>query len=346
MKRSFLAFLLTLLCVGLVGCEGDEPLEGGAGTDGAAAPIGVSIPTATHGWPAGVGYWAQRTIDEHPDLSWTYEKAATAQDQANQIDAMVERGIGTLVVLPMDSDTVLPALKRAKERGVYIVSVDRGLREPIDDVYLAGDNAKFGRVSAEYMAEKLNGQGKIAVLRGMTVAIDAERYNAFKEVMDQHEGIEIVDVQHGDWSREKAYEVFRGILERNPKLDAVWASDDDMALGVEKALKELGRENEMWVLGGAGMKDVVKRVMDGDKLFPADVTYPPGMIAAGIKLGVAHATGTAETELEMPEHLAIDESQLSDTPPTAGSERRTVTLGIDLITPENAEKFYFPESVY
>ena len=76
-----------------------------------------------------------------------------------------------------------------------------------------------------------------------------------------------------------------------PKIDAVWASDDDMALGAEKAIKEAGRMNQMWILGGAGMKDIVKRVMDKDPIYPADITYPPAMIAAGIDIAAAHMQG-------------------------------------------------------
>ncbi|MEM8874562.1 MAG: ABC transporter substrate-binding protein [Planctomycetota bacterium] len=341
MLRSLLVFLLGL---SLLGCAGDEPV----GESDAPPKVGVSIPTATHGWPAGVGYWAQETIDAYPDIEWTYQKADSAEKQSAQIDAMVEAGVQTLVVLPMNSDTLLPALRRAKDRGVYIVSVDRGLSDPIADLYVAGDNARFGQVAAEFMAEQLNGTGKIVVLRGMTVEIDNERFSAFEEEIGKHAGIEILDVQHGEWNREKSYNVFAAMLQQHPEIDAVWASDDDMALGVEKALNEAGRTEEMWILGGAGMKDIVKRVRDGDRLFPANVTYPPGMIAAGIHLGAAHATGQPETAVAdaIPDHLNLDTTQLSDEPTSTGGDQRDVRIGIQLVTPENAEQFYFPDSVY
>ena len=90
------------------------------------------------------------------------------------------------------------------------------------------------------------------------------------------------------WNQQKALEVMQSYLASYPKIDAVWASDDDMALGAEKAIKEAGRMNQMWILGGAGMKDIVKRVMDKDPIYPADITYPPAMIAAGIDIAVAH----------------------------------------------------------
>jgi ribose transport system substrate-binding protein len=81
------------------------------------------------------------------------------------------------------------------------------------------------------------------------------------------------------------------------------------------------------MLGGAGMKDIVKRVMDGDKMFPADITYPPSMIAAGIEIAAsALAGGNADKKKQyLPKHIKID---------------------VDLITPDNAKDYYFPDSVF
>ena len=117
------------------------------------------------------------------------------------------------------------------------------------------------------------------------------------------------------------------LLVKNPKIDVVWASDDDMALGAEQAIKEAGCEKGLWILGGAGMKDIVKRVKEKDAMYPADITYPPSMIATGIQLavGVLRDGNRAKIQSFMPRHMMID---------------------VDLITPANADKYYFPESVY
>ena len=77
-------------------------------------------------------------------------------------------------------------------------------------------------------------------------------------------------------------------LSKHPKIDAVWASDDDMALGVMEAIRQAKREDIKFVLGGAGMKDMVKKVMDGDKMIPADVSYPPAMVATAMDVTAAN----------------------------------------------------------
>ena len=86
-------------------------------------------------------------MKEYPDVDWEFQRAGSATEQASQIDAMVQKGITGLVVLPFDSDTPLPSIKKAKQQGIYIVSIDRGLREPVADLYLAGDNNSFGTKS-------------------------------------------------------------------------------------------------------------------------------------------------------------------------------------------------------
>jgi ribose transport system substrate-binding protein len=342
-----------LLAWGLTGCGDGGGGEGGTG----AAPgeagdrprVGVAIPAATHGWPAGVIWWARRAMGDYPNIDWQFQTAGNATEQANQIEALVEKEIAALVVLPFDSDTPLPAVRRAKQRGVFVVSVDRGLREPVADVYVAGDNAAFGRKAAAFIAERLGGQGRIVVLRGMQVEIDTERYEAAIAELEQHPGIEVLGVEHGNWNRQDAHAVMQTFLTKFDEIDAVWAADDDMALGVEQAIREAGREGEMWIVGGGGMKQVVKRVMDEDPMYPATVTYPPGMIAAGIHLAAAHVLYEGN-ELavadDIPGHLNVPGAALLGPNEASPSGRREIRLDLSVVTAGNAEQFYFPESVY
>jgi ribose transport system substrate-binding protein len=284
----------------------------------------------------------------HPEVTWEFQRASNAQEQASQIEAMLAKGIEGLVVLPFDSTTPLNAIREAKDLGVFVVSVDRGLNDPVADIYIAGDNPGFGRRSAEYMVEALGGEGKIVILRGMEVEIDTERYEGAMAVFDAHPGIEVLDAQHGNWNQVDAYNVMKNFLTKYSEIDAVWASDDDMALGVERAIREAGREGEMWILGGAGMKDIVKRVRDGDPMYPADITYPPAMIAPGIHLCVANLLDGDERAVydKIPAHLFLDESLMRDGTEPDWEGQRHIRLDVHLITPENADEFYFSDSVY
>jgi ribose transport system substrate-binding protein len=80
-------------------------------------------------------------------------------------------------------------------------------------------------------------------------------------------------------------------LTRFPDIKAVWAQDDDIALGAIEAIKQAGREGEMFILGGAGMQQILQAVADGSALTPVDVSYSPAMIATAIELTTSHLVG-------------------------------------------------------
>lgn len=333
MWNKLLAAAAALGVLVLAGCQpasGPAPsAEGGGSSSTTSAKklkIGVSIPAADHGWTAGVNYWAQEAAKNYPNAEWVIQAADGPQTQISQIETMLSSGLDALVLLATESTPLTPIAEEVKKRGVYLVSVDRGLTKPLADVFIEGDNQAFGRKSAEFMVEKLKGQGSILVLEGIPSTVNTDRVEAAKEVWAANPGIKVLDSQPGNWNRQKALEVTQSLLAKHPKVDAIWASDDDMALGVEQALKEAGRTG-IWILGGAGMKDVVKRVMDKDPLFPANITYPPSMIATGMHLAYSNLRDGAidKKKAYLPRHMKID---------------------VELITPENAKDFYFPDSVY
>ena len=330
-KRSVLAVVLaSAMFVGCNSTTGDTASSttgGSSSTPGKKIKIGVSIPAADHGWTAGVNYWATRAAKDYPDVEWIISPAQTPDKQISDIETMMTKGVDGLVILATESAPITPIAKKAHEKGIFIVNVDRGFLEPVADIFLEGDNKAFGRKSAEYMVKKMNGQGKLIILRGIPCTVDTDRYNAAMEVFKAAPGIQVLGDQSGMWNRQKALEVTETMLLKNPEVDAIWASDDDMALGAEQALKAAGRSDKVWILGGAGMKDIVKRVMDGDKMFPADITYPPSMIATGMTMAVAALRdGNVDKKRPyLPKHLMLD---------------------VELVTPENAKDFYVPESVY
>ena len=109
------------------------------------------------------------------------------------------------------------------------------------------------------------------------------RVNAFNDGIKGTK-IKVIDSQFGNWSRDDAFKVMQDFLTKHPKIDAVWCQDDDMAVGVFEAIKQAKRTDIKFVVGGAGMKDMVKRVMDGDPMMPVDVLYSPTMVAVAMDL--------------------------------------------------------------
>ena len=290
--------------------------------------LGVAIPAATHAFTAGIVFWANQAKKDlekaHPTLKVTVKTASGAPQQANQLqDLLTATKIDTLVIFPFESAALTRPVAQAKAKGVYVTVVDRGLTDTsAQDAYVSGDNTAFGRIPAEYLVKKLGGKGNIVALRGIPTTIDNERMDAFKAVIDKHPGIKLLDAKHGNWNRDDAFKVMQDYLTRFKDIDAVWAADDDMAVGVLKAIEQADRKDIKIVFGGAGMKSMIKTLMDGSNpLIQANVSYSPKFMYDAIKL-------TAEARLKG-EKL----------PPN------TIIPSV-LITKENAKDFYFPDSPF
>ncbi|TLU72604.1 substrate-binding domain-containing protein [Lichenicoccus roseus] len=287
--------------------------------------IAVSLPTADHGWTGGLLYDAKQeaALLEHayPGLTVIVKPSASAADQASALEDLTA---GTkpdaLVVLPYDSSQLTGAVRRVKAKGVFITVVDRGLTDPaIQDLYVAGDNPEFGRVAGKYFVQKL-GHGDVVVMRGIPTVVDSQRVAGFQQAI-AGSGVKILDMQFANWSRDEGFKVMQDFLAKHAHIDAVWAADDDVAQGALRAIAQAKRSDIRFVVGGAGMREVIKGVMDGNAMMPVDVSYPPSMMKTAIDLTVAHLVSKAAV-------------------------RGTFLLSTVLITKDNASEYYDPNSPF
>ncbi|WP_445682157.1 substrate-binding domain-containing protein [Radicibacter daui] len=299
-----------------------------AGSAGAAdkkVTIAVSIPAADHGWTGGVVFHAERAAKlleaNHPGLKIIVKTSPDGASQANALEDLSTQGIDALVTLPHNSDELTDPIRQVKAKGTFITVVDRALSDnTVADLYVAGNNPELGRVAGDYMKEKLAGGGDIVVIRGLPIVIDEERQKGFDDAIAGSK-IKVLDKQFGNWSRDDAFKVMQDYLSKYQKIDAVWCQDDDMAVGVLEAIKQAGRKDIKFVVGGAGMKEMIKRVADGDAMIPVDVLYPPAMVATALELTVAN---------------------FYDQVPVRGS----YILNATLVTKDNAMEYYFPDSPF
>jgi ribose transport system substrate-binding protein len=291
-----------------------------------AKTIGVSIPAATHGWTSGVIYHAERIakqlMERHPGLNVVVKTSADPSSQANAVQDLATQGIDALVILPTDPDPLVNAIRQIKDSGKFVALVDRAPSvndNTVRDLYVAGNNPALGEVAGKYIAEKTP-DAEVVVIRGMPIPIDQQRQDGFDKGIEGS-NVKILDRQFGNWNRDDAFKVMQDYLTKYPKIDVVWCQDDDMAVGVLQAIEQAGRTDIQYIIGGAGSKDMIKKVMDGDKMVPVNVLYPPSMVGTAMELTAA---------------------ALYDSVPVHG----TYTLDATLITPENAENYYFPDSPF
>ena len=290
--------------------------------------LGVAIPSADHGFTGGIVWWANEAKKElekkYPDLKVIVKTAKDAGEQANQLqDLVTANKINALVIFPQESAALTKPVEQVHSKGVYVTVVDRGLTDDSgQDAYVAGDNTAFGRIPAEYIAKALGGKGDIVAMRGIATTLDNERMDAFTAVLKNYPDIHLLDAKYANWNRDDAFKTMQDYLTRFKHIDAVWAADDDMAVGVLKAIDQAKRTDIKLVFGGAGAKGMIKTLRDGtDPRIQANVSYSPKFIYDAIKM-------TAEARLKG-EKL----------PP------KSIVPSV-LITKDNAKDFYFPDSPF
>ena len=254
------------------------------------------------------------------------QHGALVTGNAAAVDGLAPGDVGCR---PLRAGQAASAARDVSLHGNDVVVIDRGLTEEAYDVYLAGDNPGLGRVSAEWLVEAMGGEGNLVALEGLPVPINEERVDAFESVIAQYPGITLLESQPADWSTQKGLEVMENYLQKYPQIDAVFAQDDDVLKGVIQAIEEAGRDDIQILMGGAGSKDIIKIIMDGsDPRILADVTYHPSMAASAVTVGVHGARGES-----LPGFY-------QNTPP------HFIQIAAELITQENAEQFYEPDSIY
>lgn len=191
--------------------------------------IGISVPSATHGWTGGVVWSANRAKKllekENKDVEVIVTTGATTAEQADRIENLIARKVDALVMLCQEPGPLTPVCERAKEQGIYLVIVSNPLLKPIHDHFVNGDNRSLGEAAAEAIGTLIEGKGDILVMEGIPCPINTDRVEGFKAVLaEKYPGIRIMESQPAWWNTEKGMNLMEVYLQKYKKIDAVSAT--------------------------------------------------------------------------------------------------------------------------
>ena len=197
--------------------------------------------------------------------------------QIQQIDSLVETGIDLLIVAPNQVSTISPAIDRAYDKGIPVIVFERKTNTKKYTAYMGADNYEMGHLMGEYVATRLNEQGKIIEVMGLKGSSPAiERHNGFREAIAQHPGIQVVATLQGDWTEPTAYNTVKQWLSKNKgeKIDLVFGMNDRTAMGARKAFEEAGGVLPLFcgIDGLPGENGGIRLVQDS--LLDASYIYP------------------------------------------------------------------------
>lgn len=184
--------------------------------------------------------------------------------QSSQVEDLIARRVDVLIINPVDSDAIVPAVLEANRAGVPVITVTRPSNGGEVRQHLDIDNAMAGQMIAEALAEALGGSGRVAILEGIPGAPSArDRQRGFIEEINNYPGIQVVSTLTANYSREQGSSVMEDVLTANPVLDAVYAHNDQMALGAVRTIIAAGRIDEIKVFGVDAIDDALDAIRAG-----------------------------------------------------------------------------------
>ncbi|WP_397428376.1 ribose ABC transporter substrate-binding protein RbsB [Priestia flexa] len=193
--------------------------------------------------------------------------------QINDVEDLLQQGVTALLINPTDSSAISTAVQSANGIGVPVVTLDRSSEKGKVEALVASDNVKGGQMAAEYVVKTLGKNAKVAELEGVPGAsATRERGSGFHNIADEQ--LDVVAKQSADFDRTKGLTVMENVLQGNPDIQAVFAHNDEMALGAIEAITSSGKD--IAVIGFDGNEDALKAVESG--ALTATVAQQPELI--------------------------------------------------------------------
>lgn len=264
MKIKKIAGLLAAVCMltGLAGCnaitidgEGDAAQSGGG-----SGVIGFSVSTLNNPFFVSLADGAKAKAEEEDVKLVVVDASDDAAKQTSDIEDLISRNVSVLIVNPVDSDAVAPAVQNAVSKGIKVISVDRVVNGVEVDCQIASDNVAGAKMATEYLIELIGEGAKAAEIEGVPGAsATIDRGAGFHEAADT--ALEVVTSQSANFNRAEGLTVMENILQSDSAIKGVFAHNDEMALGAVEAIAASGKDIK--VVGFDATDDAVAAVKAG-----------------------------------------------------------------------------------
>ena len=260
-KRILALLLCVVLALSLTACriviDGEEDT---VKTTSASGSIGLSVSTLNNPFFVSLAEGAESAAAAYGVEISVVDAGDDVTKQVSDIEDLVSKGISVLIVNPCDSDAVTGAVEAAKAKGVKVISVDRAVNGVEIDCQIASDNVLGAELATQYIVDKLGEGVKVAELEGVPGASAAiDRSAGFHNIAD--EKLDVVAKQTANFDRTEGMSVMENMLQANGDIQAVFAANDEMALGAVEAISGAGKD--ILVMGFDATDDAIAAIQQG-----------------------------------------------------------------------------------
>jgi ribose transport system substrate-binding protein len=263
-------------------------------------------------WWQRVKAGAEEAAKAHPGVRLAVlapEREVNIDQQVSILEDQITKRVAALAVAPTGAAELIPVFDRAHAAGIPVVIFDTDITWPSKLSYVGSDNRRAGRIAGEYIAKILGGKGKVAVIRGILgVRTHEDRVAGFRDAIRDAPGIECVAVQPANSERALAMSVMENLLTRYPDLLALFAGNDQMALGAVEAIAARNLTGKIAVIGIDATREAVRAVEAG-RLAGDVAMYPEMLGRRAVEAALKAARGEpVEKRIDVGETLVTKEN--------------------------------------
>jgi ribose transport system substrate-binding protein len=200
------------------------------------------------------------------------DAAGSAAKQVADVESMIAQKVDAIFLAPREEVPLAEAVLKAKAAGIPVILLDRNVDQSRAQAgrdyvtFIGSDFVEEGKRAADWLIKTTGGKAKIIELEGTTGSSPAnDRKKGFDDAIKAQAGMQILASQTGDFARDKGRQVMETLLQAHPDVTAVYAHNDEMAIGAIAALEAAGKKpgKDIIVVSIDGEKDALQAIVDG-----------------------------------------------------------------------------------
>ena len=231
-------------------------------------------------------------------ISLAADRETDVERQYQIIENLIQQRVDAILLSPAGSKELVPAIRKANDAGIPVLLLDTRIDPEAAEsmgarvlTYIGSDNFAGGAVAGRYLAGRLAERGQVAIIEGISGHETADqRRLGFLHGIEDYPDIEVLASQTANWERARAYTVAENLLQAHPNLAAIFAANDEMALGAMEAVAAAGRLDRIDIVGFDAIPDALANIRSG-RLLGSVAQFPDEMG----RLGVRHAVELLRT---------------------------------------------------
>jgi ribose transport system substrate-binding protein len=306
-RRSSLTLIAGVCILGigqLTACKveragrGDGPGSASASNGAGGSPpaserktIAITLMTYNNPFFSVIKSVARKTAEAKGFQFREHDSQLDSSRQAAAMEDFLAQGVDAILLNPVDSAAIVKSVENANQKGVPIITIDVTADGGKVASFVGSDNFKLGVLTGEYIAKRLSGKGKVALLTHSNVTSGLKREEGAKSVLERYPGIQIVSEQSTRGERLAAVNITENVLTANPKLDCIWAVNDPTALGALQAVRQAKREKALFLIAVDGSPEAVEAIRQGGAFAATAAQFPQKMATAAVEQALRALNG-------------------------------------------------------